>query len=79
MQPAEKPAASIWETTSPARTPTPALTEPTRCEIVVIGGGLTGLSAALHLARKGHQVTLLESHTIGFGGSGRNTDRKSNV
>ncbi len=72
MQPAEKPAASIWETTSPARTSTPALTEPSKCEIVVIGGGLTGLSAALHLARKGHQVTLLESHTIGFGGSGRN-------
>ena len=72
MQPAEKPAASIWETTSPARTPTPALTEPTKCDTVVIGGGLTGLSAALHLARKGHQVTLLEGRTIGFGGSGRN-------
>ncbi|MCF6314997.1 MAG: FAD-binding oxidoreductase [Marinosulfonomonas sp.] len=72
MQPAEKPAASIWEATSPARMSKPALTEPTKTEIVVIGGGLTGLSAALHLARKGHQVTLLESHTIGFGGSGRN-------
>ncbi|MCK4711446.1 MAG: FAD-binding oxidoreductase [Marinosulfonomonas sp.] len=72
MQPAEKPATSIWETTSPARTPEPALTEPVKAEIVVIGGGLTGLSAALHLARKGHQVTLLEGQTIGFGGSGRN-------
>lgn len=72
MQPAEKTAASIWEATSPPHAPTAPLAEPAKCEIVVIGGGLTGLSAALHLAKKGHQVTLLEGSTIGFGGSGRN-------
>ena len=72
MQPAEQPARSIWETTSPPRPAAPALTEPAKSDIVVIGGGLTGLSAALHLARGGHQVTLLEGRTIGYGGSGRN-------
>jgi len=72
MQPAEQPAQSIWETTSPPRKPTPTLTDPAKADIVVIGGGLTGLSAALHLARGGHQVTLLEGRTIGYGGSGRN-------
>jgi glycine/D-amino acid oxidase-like deaminating enzyme len=43
-----------------------------RAGVVVIGGGLTGLSAALTLARAGRNVTLLEGKTIGFGGSGRN-------
>ena len=36
------------------------------------GGGFTGLSAALHLAEQGVGVTLLESHEIGWGASGRN-------
>lgn len=42
------------------------------CDVVVIGGGFTGLSAALACAEKGLSVTLLEAQTIGFGASGRN-------
>lgn len=42
------------------------------CDIAVIGGGFTGLSAALACAEKGLSVILLEAHTIGFGASGRN-------
>src|SRR6266404_2805878 len=38
----------------------------------VIGGGYTGLSAALHLAERGYRTLLLESHRIGWGASGRN-------
>jgi gamma-glutamylputrescine oxidase len=38
----------------------------------VIGGGYTGLSAALHLAEAGRDVVLLEAHRVGFGASGRN-------
>ena len=72
MQPAVQPAASIWMDSSPPRRAKAALGEATKAEIVVIGGGLTGLSAALHLARNGYQVLLLEGRTIGFGGSGRN-------
>lgn len=45
---------------------------PERADVVVIGAGYTGLSTALHLARKGAQVTVLEKETIGWGASGRN-------
>ncbi|MCI2399161.1 FAD-binding oxidoreductase [Aliiroseovarius subalbicans] len=41
-------------------------------EVVVIGAGFTGLSAALHLAQEGVQVTVLEEQIPGWGASGRN-------
>lgn len=44
----------------------------TKADVCVIGGGFTGLSAALHLAEKGYDVVLLEAHRVGFGASGRN-------
>ena len=48
------------------------LEESRRADVVIVGGGFTGLSAALHLARRGVDVTLLEAHRIGWGASGRN-------
>ncbi len=41
-------------------------------DVAVIGGGFTGLSAALACAEKGLKVALFEAKTIGFGASGRN-------
>jgi glycine/D-amino acid oxidase-like deaminating enzyme len=41
-------------------------------DVAVVGAGLTGTSAALHLARKGASVAVLERHTVGWGASGRN-------
>lgn len=43
-----------------------------RTDVAVIGGGLTGVVAALHLARRGAKVDLFEAHSVGFGASGRN-------
>ncbi len=43
-----------------------------RADVCVVGGGYTGLSAALHLAQRGFSVVLVEAHRIGFGASGRN-------
>ncbi|KJZ10838.1 oxidoreductase [Marinomonas sp. S3726] len=42
------------------------------CDVCIIGGGFTGLSAALHLAEKGYSVILLEAHKVAWGASGRN-------
>ena len=43
-----------------------------QADVAVVGAGLTGLSAALHLARKGARVQVLERETVGWGASGRN-------
>ncbi|MFI9169411.1 FAD-dependent oxidoreductase [Streptomyces lincolnensis] len=40
--------------------------------MAIIGAGLTALSAALHLARKGANVHVFDKDTVGFGASGRN-------
>lgn len=50
----------------------PALAGDHDADVCVIGGGFSGLSAAIHLARQGRQVTLLEGARIGWGASGRN-------
>lgn len=42
------------------------------CDVAVIGGGFTGLSAALACAERGFSVILVEAERIGFGASGRN-------
>ncbi|MGB1238383.1 MAG: NAD(P)/FAD-dependent oxidoreductase [Pseudomonadales bacterium] len=41
-------------------------------DVLVVGGGYTGLSCALHLREREQSVALLEGSAIGFGGSGRN-------
>ena len=48
------------------------LTGDVHADVCVVGGGYTGLSAALHLARAGMNVALVEAETIGFAASGRN-------
>ena len=62
----------LWEDTAPASPAAPVLRETITVDVVVVGAGYTGLSAALHLALKGASVAVLESVDVGFGGSGRN-------
>ncbi|MFT4091347.1 MAG: FAD-binding oxidoreductase [Asticcacaulis sp.] len=50
----------------------PAFAGDAETDVAIIGGGFTGLGAALELAQKGINVTLLESAAIGSGASGRN-------
>jgi glycine/D-amino acid oxidase-like deaminating enzyme len=62
----------LWEKTAPAPPKTVKLQGAAKADVVVIGGGYTGLSTALHLAEAGTSVILLEANEIGFGGAGRN-------
>ncbi len=43
-----------------------------RADVCVVGAGFTGLSTALHLAKRGANVVILEAQRIGWGASGRN-------
>jgi glycine/D-amino acid oxidase-like deaminating enzyme len=45
---------------------------PERADIAIVGAGFTGLTAALEAAQHGASVVLLDSHTVGWGASGRN-------
>ena len=49
----------------------PSLAGPERADVAIIGAGITGLSAALHLAQAGCSVAVLEAREVGWGGSGR--------
>ena len=50
----------------------PALEGDVQADVCVIGGGFSGLSAALHCLQQGRSVLLLEGAQIGWGASGRN-------
>ena len=64
---------SYWLDTAPQGSPERSKTTVDgRTDVAVIGGGLTGVVAALHLARRGAEVHLFEQDTVGFGASGRN-------
>lgn len=64
--------ASYYAATATPTAPHPQLKGSTRADVCIVGGGYTGLSAALYLAGRGFDVVLLEAHRVGFGASGRN-------
>ena len=67
------PTDALWAATAASAFESQPLDTDIRVDVAVVGGGFTGLSAALHLAEAGVNVCLLEAQTIGFGASGRNT------
>lgn len=52
--------------------PWPTLRGSVQCDVCIIGGGFTGLSAALFLTEAGYDVVVLEAARVGYGASGRN-------
>jgi glycine/D-amino acid oxidase-like deaminating enzyme len=63
---------NLYRETAGPSAPAPPLAGDVRADVVVVGGGFTGLSTALHLAQKGAAVVLLEAEEPGWGASGRN-------
>ena len=63
---------SLWDMTAPPPPETPPLEGAQSCDVAIVGGGFTGLSAALHLVEQGTNVIVVEAEKIGHGGSGRN-------
>jgi len=62
----------LWESLTPQRPQAPAFKGELSVDVCVIGAGITGLSAAIHLLEQGKSVCVLEAHRTGHGGSGRN-------
>ncbi len=67
------PASSYYAASSPegANPRRETLQGERRADVGVIGGGIAGCSAALHLAKRGYRVALLEARSVGYGASGR--------
>ncbi len=63
---------NLWQATCREQVPTSAQEGQVSADLVVVGGGFTGCSAALKAAELGMRVCLLEADTMGKGGSGRN-------
>lgn len=63
---------SLWAQTTAPYEPGTALSENIGAEVVIIGGGFTGLSAAHRFAERGVKSVILEANGIGWGASGRN-------
>ncbi len=63
---------SLWDRTAAEPEPDAVLDGDAMTDVAIVGGGYTGLAAALFCAERGLDVHLLESHRIGHGGSGRN-------
>jgi len=63
---------SLWASVTPPRSPAPPPAGDVAADVAIVGGGITGLSAALALAERGRSVVLVEAAAVGWGASGRN-------
>src|SRR5438132_8454409 len=63
---------SLWAAVTPSGPDLPELTGTIEADVIVIGGGFTGLSTALHLREAGVDVAIVEAMEPGWGASGRN-------
>lgn len=63
---------SIWRATAPEAA-FPMLREEITTDVVIVGGGITGITLALNLAEQGTPAVVLEARDLGFGSTGNST------
>jgi glycine/D-amino acid oxidase-like deaminating enzyme len=68
----QNPVISLWDASALEDDYAAPMNEDVSVELAIVGGGITGLSTALHAAEKGVNAHVLEAQRIGYGGSGRN-------
>ncbi len=65
--------ATMWDATASPEPETGPLDGRVEADVAIVGGGITGMSTALHLAEAGQKVAVLEAERVGWGASSRNT------
>jgi glycine/D-amino acid oxidase-like deaminating enzyme len=63
---------NLWRKTAAKRETAPSLSEDRKTDVLVVGGGFTGMAAALGARDSGVNVIMLEGNEIGSAASGRN-------
>lgn len=63
---------TLWTATAEPAPALQSLEGDRQCDVVIIGAGYTGLSAAHHIALSGREPLILEANTLAWGASGRN-------
>lgn len=64
---------SIWEGTDTSATSYKILSGDITADVVIIGGGISGITTAMHLCEAGKDVVLLEARSLGLGTTGYST------
>lgn len=67
-----EPAATYYASVLPPAAVHPVLSGETDADVAIVGGGIAGVSTALHLARRGIRAVVVEAQSVGSGASGRN-------
>jgi glycine/D-amino acid oxidase-like deaminating enzyme/nitrite reductase/ring-hydroxylating ferredoxin subunit len=65
---------NVWQTATGERKTYPTLNQDLEADVCIVGGGITGITAALQLSKAGKHVILLEAEKLAFGTTGSSSN-----